>query len=199
MKSNLNKKTGGMCLADSSCFFTYLAIAPNVLANQAASISLTFASDSHFELHRIVGTTDADNDFLSIVGDSAVPALPPNIQNSPPNQTLVAPFVEVGTPALRARNVSTQPNNGNHIERNPNNFSVLITLQDTGKQLANTNIPQMILNGVGNLLPMNRPTIFRPQSILIFDFLNLINKTININLALFGVKLYNTGIPKQRR
>lgn len=189
-----------MCLADSSCFFMYGVVAPNILANQNASVSLTMASDSHFELHRIIGTTDADNDFISIIADVNPPPVPPNIQNTPPNQTpLTPPFVQVATPAFRARNASTSPSNGNHFELTPNNFSVLITLQDTGKQLMNQNISQMALNGLTNLLPMNRPTIFRPQTILIFDFLNLINKTININLTLFGVKLYNTGIPLNKR
>jgi len=194
MKSNLNTKTRKMCLADSSCFFFYTVTAPSILANQSASTTLTMASDSYFELHRIIGITDADNDFISIVGSTSPAAVPPNIQNTLPNQTLAAPYVQVGAAAFRARNAATQQSNGNHFEHTPNNFSVLMTLQDTGKQLMNQSVPQMALNGLTNLLPMNRPTIFRPQAIMLFDFLNLLNKPITVNLILSGVKIYTSGL-----
>jgi len=72
----------------------------------------------------------------------------------------------------------------------PNNFSLLMTDQTTGRQLASARVPQRILCGnafMGWL--QRRPIVFQPQSIVVFDVLNLTGNSATVNIALHGYKI----------
>lgn len=76
----------------------------------------------------------------------------------------------------------------------PNNFSCQITIQSTGRQLSNLRVPQNLLaataeNATGGV--MRRPIILGPNTVLLFDFLNLDGASANtITLVLRGYKLF---------
>ena len=71
----------------------------------------------------------------------------------------------------------------------PNNFSVSIMDQTTGRAMTSTRVPQRIMCGNAFNGFLNRfPIQFEPQSILLFDFLNLTAGTNVITLALHGYK-----------
>ncbi len=74
---------------------------------------------------------------------------------------------------------------------NPNNFSVAIRDQVTGRDLTQGRIPQRLLcgNAFNGNRPILRPIVFEPQSNLFFDFLDLTGSANNkITLVLAGVK-----------
>jgi hypothetical protein len=76
----------------------------------------------------------------------------------------------------------------------PNNFSCQITIQSTGRQLSNLRVPQNLLAGTAENGPMfRRPILLSPNTVLLFDFLNLSGASANtITLALRGYKLFNS-------
>jgi len=74
---------------------------------------------------------------------------------------------------------------------NPNNFSVSIRDQTTGRDLTQGRIPQRLLGGnaFNGFQVIRRPIVFEPQSNLFFDFLDLTGIASNaITLVLAGVK-----------
>lgn len=72
----------------------------------------------------------------------------------------------------------------------PNNFSLSIRDQTTGRDLMSTRIPQRILCGNAfNGFLQRRGVVFEPQSNLLFDFLNLTGAQRTITIALHGYKL----------
>jgi hypothetical protein len=75
----------------------------------------------------------------------------------------------------------------------PNNFSCQITIQSTGRQLSNLRVPQNLLAGTAENGPMlRRPILLSPNTVLLFDFLNLSSAAANtITLALRGYKMFN--------
>lgn len=75
----------------------------------------------------------------------------------------------------------------------PNNFSCQITVQSTGRQLSSLRVPQNLLAGTAENGPMlRRPVTFSPNSVILFDFLNLSGVTANtITLVLRGYKSYS--------
>lgn len=71
----------------------------------------------------------------------------------------------------------------------PNNFSVQITDQSTGRQLSNARVPQRIyapLHGSRLLQPILLP----PNTTLLFDFLDLSGSTPTVSLVLEGYKVF---------
>src|SRR5262245_13470830 len=75
----------------------------------------------------------------------------------------------------------------------PNNFSVQISDQSTGRLLSNARIPQRIFCGPANggFVRQMRPITFPPQANLQFDFLNLVtDDTTNVTLVLGGYKIF---------
>jgi hypothetical protein len=72
----------------------------------------------------------------------------------------------------------------------PNNFSLLIRDQTTGRDLMSNRVPQRILCGNAfNGFLQKRGIVFEPQSNLLFDFLNLTGVEIKVTVALHGYKL----------
>jgi len=73
----------------------------------------------------------------------------------------------------------------------PNNFSVQIRDQTTGRDLMNTQVPQRILCGNAfNGFLQRRGVVFEPQSALFFDFRNLSAAATNrVRLSLMGYKI----------
>ena len=74
---------------------------------------------------------------------------------------------------------------------NPNNFSLSIRDQTTGRDITQGRVPQRLLcgNAFNGAPVIRRPLLFEPQSNLFFDFLDLtgaINNSITLTLA--GVK-----------
>lgn len=75
-------------------------------------------------------------------------------------------------------------------EVSPNNFSLLIRDQTTGRDLMSNRVPQRILCGNAfNGFLQKRGIVFEPQSNLLFDFLNLTGDPISVTVALHGYKL----------
>lgn len=73
----------------------------------------------------------------------------------------------------------------------PNYFSVLITDAGTGRQLQSTRAQQRIL--CGNAFfgeDQKRPIKFSPNTVLQFDFQNLLNAELEIQLGLSGFKWF---------
>lgn len=71
----------------------------------------------------------------------------------------------------------------------PNNFSVQITDQTTGRQLASARIPQRIIAPFqGYKLPDQ--VIFPPGAVLLFDFLDLSATNNVVSLVLAGYKVF---------
>jgi len=73
----------------------------------------------------------------------------------------------------------------------PNNFSVLITNQATGRTLANVRIPQSIIAPYGGYRLLS-PIVLPAGTILLFDFLDLSGVTNVVNLVLAGYKRLNS-------
>lgn len=72
---------------------------------------------------------------------------------------------------------------------NPNNFSLLIQDNTTGRALMSARVPQRILCGNAfNGFPQRRPTVFEPQSNLLFDYLNLTAGNNTVTIAMVGYK-----------
>lgn len=72
----------------------------------------------------------------------------------------------------------------------PNNFSLSIRDQTTGRDLMSTRVPQRILCGNAfNGFLQKRGVVFEPQSNLLFDFLNLTGAERVITIALHGYKI----------
>lgn len=76
----------------------------------------------------------------------------------------------------------------------PNNFSVLITDQSTGRNLASARVPQRCMAGSTNNgnLPEKYPIRFPASCILAFDFLNLTGNSNTVTIVLKGYKIYGT-------
>lgn len=72
----------------------------------------------------------------------------------------------------------------------PNNFSVQITDQSSGRQLSSAKIPQRLYCGPSNGSILERVRlVFPPQATLLFDFTNLDSGSSNtINFILKGYK-----------
>lgn len=71
----------------------------------------------------------------------------------------------------------------------PNNFSVLITDQSTGRNLSNVRIPQRIISPFqGYRLP--EAIMFPPNTTLLFDFLDLSAGNNVVSLVLAGYKVF---------
>jgi len=72
----------------------------------------------------------------------------------------------------------------------PNNFSCQMSDQSTGRQFANTRIPQVALAGIGRFaLLERRPITFPALGTILFDFLNLTGNTLTAYVILKGYKL----------
>lgn len=72
----------------------------------------------------------------------------------------------------------------------PNNFSVLINDQSTGRNLSNARIPQRIM-GPFQGYRLLEPILFPPSAILQFDFLDLSATTQTTTLVLRGYKIFS--------
>ncbi len=73
----------------------------------------------------------------------------------------------------------------------PNNFSVMITDQGSGRRLSNIRIPQRNICGPANgayRLPM--PVIFPPNANLLFDVLDLSTQASTATIVLCGYKRF---------
>lgn len=72
----------------------------------------------------------------------------------------------------------------------PNNFSLQIRDQTTGRDLMSAPVPQRVLCGNAfNQFLQKRGIVFEPQSNLLFTFTNLTAATNNVTLALHGYKM----------
>lgn len=79
----------------------------------------------------------------------------------------------------------------------PNNFSVQIQDQSTGRYLSNARVPQRNLagntgNGWGAV--EKYPIRFPASCVMVFDFLDLSTAGSTITMSLKGYKLYNTSM-----
>ena len=73
----------------------------------------------------------------------------------------------------------------------PNNFSVQITDQGTGRQLSSARVPQRTMTGPANRdLFQHRPVVFPPSTTLVFDVLNLTGNSNTVTITLHGYKLF---------
>lgn len=71
----------------------------------------------------------------------------------------------------------------------PNNFSLLIRDNTTGRDLMSQRVPQRLLAGNAfNGFLQRRPIVFEPQSSLLFDYLNLTAANNSVTIALVGYK-----------
>ena len=77
----------------------------------------------------------------------------------------------------------------------PNNFSLQITDQSTGRQLSNARIPQSsyISSSYLSFFTEKYPIRFPASCVLLFDVLNLTAQSSAISIDLKGYKLYQTG------
>lgn len=75
----------------------------------------------------------------------------------------------------------------------PNNFSCQITVQSTGRQLSSLRVPQNLIAGTAeNGLMYRRPVTFSPNTVILFDFLNLDTVAVNvITMVLRGFKSFS--------
>lgn len=74
----------------------------------------------------------------------------------------------------------------------PNQFTVQITDQSSGRQLTSGKVPQRCLVGPSNhTMRQIRPVVFPPNAVLQFDFTNLIAGTNIVTLTLHGYKIFN--------
>jgi len=72
----------------------------------------------------------------------------------------------------------------------PNNFTLQIRDQTTGRDLMSAPVPQRVLCGNAfNQFLQKRGIVFEPQSNLLFTFTNLTAATNNVTLALHGYKM----------
>lgn len=72
----------------------------------------------------------------------------------------------------------------------PNNFTLQIRDQTTGRDLMSAPVPQRVLCGNAfNQFLQKRGIVFEPQSNLLFTFTNLTAATNNVTLALHGYKI----------
>jgi hypothetical protein len=81
----------------------------------------------------------------------------------------------------------------NTTDFSPNNFSVLISDQSTGRALANFRIPQRVLVMPANMgMRLLRPILLPPAANLLFDILNLSGGSSNtVSLVLRGFKVFS--------
>ena len=120
--------------------FSYLISGGAIIASGTASATLTFASDSLFELHFFYGSSSLDA----------------------------------------------------ATDTRPNNFSVQITDQATGRQFSNARIPQrLMVERAEEGFPERRPIVFPRNTVFVFDFLNLSSASTNTpTIVLKGYKLF---------
>lgn len=72
----------------------------------------------------------------------------------------------------------------------PNNFTLQIRDQTTGRDLMSAPVPQRVLCGNAfNQFLQKRGIVFEPQSNLLFTFTNLTGNTNNVTIALHGYKI----------
>lgn len=72
----------------------------------------------------------------------------------------------------------------------PNNFTLQIRDQTTGRDLMSAPVPQRVLCGNAfNQFLQKRGIVFEPQSNLLFTFTNLTANTNNVTIALHGYKI----------
>lgn len=72
----------------------------------------------------------------------------------------------------------------------PNNFTLQIRDQTTGRDLMSAPVPQRVLCGNAfNQFLQKRGIVFEPQSNLLFTFTNLTANTNNVTIALHGYKM----------
>jgi len=72
----------------------------------------------------------------------------------------------------------------------PNNFTLQIRDQTTGRDLMSAPVPQRVLCGNAfNQFLQKRGIVFEPQSNLLFTFTNLTGASNNVTLALHGYKM----------
>ena len=72
----------------------------------------------------------------------------------------------------------------------PNNFTLQIRDQTTGRDLMSAPVPQRVLCGNAfNQFLQKRGIVFEPQSNLLFTFTNLTGNTNNVTIALHGYKM----------
>lgn len=74
---------------------------------------------------------------------------------------------------------------------NPNNFSLQMTIQSTGRQMSNLRVPQALMAATAqHQTMMRRPMILPPNSVLLFDILNLDSGNANtVTIVLRGYKM----------
>lgn len=72
----------------------------------------------------------------------------------------------------------------------PNNFTLQIRDQTTGRDLMSAPVPQRVLCGNAfNQFLQKRGIVFEPQSNLLFTFTNLTGASNNVTIALHGYKM----------
>jgi len=72
----------------------------------------------------------------------------------------------------------------------PNNFTLQIRDQTTGRDLMSAPVPQRVLCGNAfNQFLQKRGIVFEPQSNLLFTFTNLTAATNSVTIALHGYKM----------
>lgn len=74
----------------------------------------------------------------------------------------------------------------------PNNFSLLITDQSTGRMLSNIRVPQRLvtMQSMQGMMDEKYPIRFPASCVLLFDFLDLSGNTNTVTIALKGYKLF---------
>lgn len=76
----------------------------------------------------------------------------------------------------------------------PNNFELSIQDQATGRLFMSQRIPQALLAGNAfNNAPELRGLQFQPQTNLLFDFINLTNASLTVDVVLKGNKILIGG------
>lgn len=78
----------------------------------------------------------------------------------------------------------------------PNNFTCQITDQSSGRQMSSAKVPQRCMFGPANQFASRniRPIVFAPNTVLQFDFLNLVAATNNVTISLIGYKVFNPAV-----
>lgn len=76
-------------------------------------------------------------------------------------------------------------------DQRPNNFSLQVTDNSTGRQLSNAKIPQRVLAGIAERSVMRRRVVqFPPASNILFDVTNLSGSANVVTILLRGMKIF---------
>jgi len=76
----------------------------------------------------------------------------------------------------------------------PNNFSVQMTDQSSGRQFSNVRVPQRCLAGTARYYRDKwRKVVFPPRAVILFDFLDLSSDANSVKLVLTGYKDFDVN------